>query len=317
MITPLEDAGREGVATEGYEQEKNVEEEYLIRRHRKLEDESQVWEHNTWDDMEWDEGRVAEAKAIIASQINASPLLADEDAVAKVVQEVAAAKWDTFYNQHNRWFFKDRNWLPSEFPELFDAGLGGRILEIGCGAGNTVFPLAKARCNDTSFHIFACDFAPSAVKLVKKFREFDPSRMSAFIHDLSQDSCFEGVEEGSLDIVVSIFVLSALDPARLKFALDKIYRYLRPGGLLLFRDYGQYDMTQLRFKASRLVRPNLYIRGDGTAVHYFTEEELRSLMEESGFEVVVNRSDRRLLVNRYRKLTMYRIWIQGKFRKPE
>lgn len=287
----------------------------LVKRHRKLEDDSEVWSHNTWDDMEWDEARINEAEEIISKQVATSPYINDETAVDRVVQEVAAEKWDTFYNQHNRWFFRDRQWLPSEFPELYEPQ-HLKIMEVGCGAGNTVFPLAKARKEEADFHVYACDFAPSAVKLVKEFREYNPDRISVFLHDLSKDEVFEGIEEGTLDVIVAIFVLSALDPAKLDFAINKMYRYLKPGGFLLFRDYGQYDMTQLRFKATRLVRPNLYIRGDGTAVHYFTEAEVESLMTKAGFEVVSNKSDRRLLVNRFRKLTMYRVWLQGKFKKP-
>ncbi len=69
----------------------------------------------------------------------------------------ADEQWDKFYAIHQNRFFKDRNWLFTEFPELH-ALTNGNILELGCGVGNTVFPILEANISP-GLKVFCCDFS--------------------------------------------------------------------------------------------------------------------------------------------------------------
>ncbi|XP_011803298.1 PREDICTED: methyltransferase-like protein 2A isoform X1 [Colobus angolensis palliatus] len=190
-----------------------------------------------------------------------------------------------------------------------------RILEVGCGVGNTVFPILQTN-NDPGLFVYCCDFSSTAIELVQTNPEYDPSRCFAFVHDLCDEGKSYPVPKGSLDIIILIFVLSAIVPDKMQKAINRLSRLLKPGGMMLLRDYGRYDMAQLRFKKGQCLSGNFYVRGDGTRVYFFTQEELDTLFTTAGLEKVQNLVDRRLQVNRGKQLTMYRVWIQCKYCKP-
>lgn len=145
-------------------------------------------------------------------------------------------------------FFKDRHWLFTEFPELKGSSVGSEfnIFEVGCGVGNTVFPILQINTNPHLL-VHCCDFASSAIQILKGHSAYDPLRCHAFQFDVTSADSLP-IKESSLDLVILIFVLSAIHPQHYSFVIGRLAKLLRPGGTLLFRDYGQYDMAQLRFK---------------------------------------------------------------------
>ena len=53
-------------------------------------------------------------------------------------------------------------------------------------------------------------------------------------------------------------------------ALPSNKQTLHPGGLLCFRDYGVFDLAQLRAPETSILSPQLHFRGDGTLAYYFS-----------------------------------------------
>ena len=126
--------------------------------------------------------------------------------------------WDHFYEKHENKFFKDRHWLFTEFPELKqnNGETDISILELGCGVGNTVFPVLQINANPNLL-VYCCDFSPTAISLVKENPLFDPNRCNAFTLDITSDEWSVPFPKSSLNMVTMIFVLSAVDPIRFVF----------------------------------------------------------------------------------------------------
>ncbi|XP_038077022.1 tRNA N(3)-methylcytidine methyltransferase METTL6-like [Patiria miniata] len=252
-------------------------------------------------------------------KLNADTALVSDFKQAKLEKE-ARKNWDLFYKRNSTNFFKDRHWTSREFGELAEIETKDEsrsaqriLLEVGCGVGNAVFPLLE---ENRQLFVYACDFSPRAVQFVKDNSAYDPARMSAFQCDLTSDPLRRSIPECNVDIVTMLFVLSAIHPEKMLAALKNVFDVLRPGGCVLFRDYGLYDHAMLRFNKGHKLADNFYVRQDGTRAYYFTEEYLSKLFTDVGFDVASNEYVLRETVNKKEGLCVPRVFVQGKFIKP-
>ncbi|KAJ1921635.1 hypothetical protein IWQ60_006701 [Tieghemiomyces parasiticus] len=260
---------------------------------------------------------VAKAQTLLARDTKQVP-----DFWLKKYRQEASKNWDKFYKRNQTRFFKDRHWVQREFEELQRSGQQVKLLEVGCGVGNFAFPLLEA---NPELFIYACDFSTRAVDLVKANPLYTTDRCRAFVCDLTQDDlpglvCQADLEAGSatatVDIISMIFVLSAVPPEKMAAALRNIYNALRPGGRVLFRDYGLYDAAQLRFKPGCKLEDNFYVRQDGTMAFYFSTERTEVLFKEAGFGTVSLEYVFRKTTNVKEGLDVDRVFVQAKFEKP-
>lgn len=232
------------------------------------------------------------------------------------LEENAQKYWDQFYKRNGTNFFKDRHWTTREFKEL----LGDipnknnetiRMLEIGCGVGNLLFPLIE---EGSEMEFYACDFSPRAIEFVQNHELYKNNKIYAFRSDLTKDELYEHLKK-EMDLVTLVFVLSAIHPDKFSECLKNIHRVLKPGGIVLFRDYGVNDMTQIRFKPGHKIFDNFYMRQDGTRSYFFQLDELKELFLSNGFEEIIVSYIETKTVNKKEGIDVPRVFVQGKFMK--
>ncbi|KAL8104261.1 uncharacterized protein LOC141678388 isoform X2 [Apium graveolens] len=269
-------------------------------------------------------------------------------------QQDSSAAWNTFHTTHSTAkFFKERRYLFKEFPDLSSSSV---FLEVGCGNGSTALPILRTletatvyACDcsiqaldssihnirrasnrkpplESRFHPFHCDFSTNAfppwlacnyckqTSLTPQHHIPDvccnaPTDLNSFLKD--GKCCIGGV-----DVVTLIFTLSAVPFNKMPAAISECFSVLKPGGLLLFRDYGLYDMTMLRFEPDQKMGYREYKRSEGTRSYFFSLDSARNLFKGAGFIELELDYCCIKSVNRRNGKAMRRVWVHGKFQKP-
>lgn len=100
-----------------------------------------------------------------------------------------------------------------------------------------------------------------------------------------------------------IFVLSAIRPDAYPSVLKKVYATMKSGSVLYFRDYGKYDLAEIRLakRGDNKLSEDFYVKDNGTRCFYFTTECVSLLFTEAGFTELESRYHHRVVRNRKQK----------------
>ena len=163
--------------------------------------------------------------------------------------------------------------------------------------------------------IYACDFSPRAVQLVRNNPNYDETRIKAFECDITVGDLEEKLQSEKVNIVSLIFVLSAIKPEAFVRTLENISKVMSDNGILLFRDYAINDMAMVRFAPGTKIADRHYLRQDGTTSYFFTAEEVQAMATEAGLATRKLEYVHRRTVNKKEQLHVDRTFLQGVFVK--
>jgi tRNAThr (cytosine32-N3)-methyltransferase len=95
-------------------------------------------------------------------------------------EKQSKSNWNKFYNHHQRKYFHHRHYLDREFPELksiqdlINKDKFFYLCELGCGVGDTVFPLADIYPN---LNFQCCDLSDTAISCLKQCPSYNEERI--------------------------------------------------------------------------------------------------------------------------------------------
>ena len=257
-------------------------------------------------DFEWNEDLEKEAMEIIKE--NKDNMESLEEYI-----DTQSKNWEKFYKFNKTNFFKDRHYILEEFSELKnDKRDKITLLDMGCGVGNSFYPLLIRLPN---LYVNAFDFSKRAVNMSKTHPLYEKEKHRINVYDL--DLVKDEIPNKNNDYGILMFVLSAIKPEEHEKVIEKISKVVNKDGILYFRDYARYDMAQIRFakRKKNKVGENLYMRKDKTLSYFFDKNEIENLFKKYGFSIVSSNIICRLIENRKEHKKMHRLWLQIKFKK--
>ncbi|MDK2833374.1 MAG: hypothetical protein PWR29_1341 [Methanolobus sp.] len=141
---------------------------------------------------------------------------------------------------------------------------GSLVLDAGCGNGRYMLPLSRI------YNVVGVDVARNALSEARSYL----ARSDRHAECIASTLTALPFSDNSFEAVVCYGVMQHLFESERRLAVEEIKRVLKPSGILFIEVFGTDDM---RF-GGREAEHNTFVRKGGIIYHYFTEQELASLL---------------------------------------
>lgn len=143
-----------------------------------------------------------------------------------------------------------------------------RVLDVGCGNGKTLIPLAKRK-----YDVVGLDVSGTALKILEETLK----RSGVYANLVLGDMVAFPFHDGCFDAVLCNYVLThLLDEDRIK-GVNEIWRVLKNNGFLFIEVFSTDDF---RYGKGKKIGENSFLRKDGIIYHYFTYDEIKNLLKD-------------------------------------
>ena len=147
--------------------------------------------------------------------------------------------------------------------------LTGKILELGSGDGNTASQILKKASNITCLDVAASSFQVMPMK-------------DMMVGKVVGDARSLPLKSNTYTSIICRHILTHARYGDEVLILQEISRALAGGGTALFEVFTPNDM---RYGKGEEIEADTFLRGDNLIWRFYTEEELKGLVEKAGLKV--------------------------------
>lgn len=191
-------------------------------------------------------------------------------------------------------------------PPPFPVTPGSCVLDLGCGWGRVLKPVA-----DSGVNVFGVDISLKMLNLSRKHLEQNDHKPNL----IRGDGTLLPFKNNSFDMVYSLLVLQHLSKENGKKVLQEISRILKPGGVAYVRVPGRFAPENLLFSFLQIFSIYILRRQDPIRMRFYRLGEIRRKCRDLFSAVSITAHEFRPPWNIHTKWTWQYILIPERFHK--